>query len=140
MNKTLASSRGVKMETFYRKTVRKTSTETSQNVRKTCRVSVSGQRLCYQTTLTDGGWWGGAGGEEMIFGITLGVSNGHKNFEVLAKFGFCSICSQNFCNCLHALASLAGVFRLTSQTTPAGEATHARTLLKICSVAQLQVP
>ena len=60
MNKTLASSRGVKMETFYRKTVRKT--KTSQNVRKTCRVSVSGQRLCYQTTLTDGGWGGGGWG------------------------------------------------------------------------------
>ena len=35
---------------------------------------------------------------------TQGVSNGHKNFQVLAKFDLCSICSQNLeeCSLAHA--------------------------------------
>ena len=31
--------------------------------------------------------------------ILLEVSNGHKNFQLLAKFGLCSICSQNLDEC-----------------------------------------
>ena len=33
-----------------------------------------------------------------------GVSNGHKNFQLLAKFGPCSICSQNLDECSLARA------------------------------------
>ena len=34
----------------------------------------------------------------------LGISNGHKNFQLLAKFGLCSICSQNLDECSLARA------------------------------------
>ena len=41
----------------------------------------------------------------MIFGDSqVGVSNGHKNFQLLAKFGLCSICSQNLQECSLARA------------------------------------
>ena len=33
-----------------------------------------------------------------------GVSNGHKNFQLLAEFGLCSICSQNLDECSLARA------------------------------------
>ena len=33
-----------------------------------------------------------------------GVSNGHKNFQLLAKCGLCSICSQNLDECSLARA------------------------------------
>ena len=36
--------------------------------------------------------------------LLVGVSNGHRNFQLLAKFGLCSICSQNLDECSLARA------------------------------------
>ena len=39
------------------------------------------------------------------------ISNGHKNFQPLAKFGLCSICSQNLDEC--SLARARKIFAIT---------------------------
>ena len=38
------------------------------------------------------------------------VSNGHTNFQLLAKFGLCSICSQNLDGC--SLARVCQLFAI----------------------------
>ena len=49
----------------------------------------------------------GSNGDRKCMG---GVSNGHRNFQLLAKFGLCSICSQDLDEC--SLARVRKIFEI----------------------------